>query len=154
MTLTAPDAPSLSPDDPLIGALLRAPAQAIHRRVIRELNAAGFDELRLPHIPVLQYPGPDGVRPAALAERVGMSKQAINQLLRSLEGFGYLVRSNVEGDGSARVIRFTERGHAAFRKIVEIQHAVERDWRDELGEADFAVLKRLLMRAWGHAKLG
>jgi len=55
--------------DMLIGALLRVPAQAIHRRIVRELNAAGFDELRLPHIAVLQFPGPDGVRPGTLAER-------------------------------------------------------------------------------------
>ena len=41
----------------LIGALLRVPAQTIHRRIIRELNAAGFDELRLPHMAVLQFPG-------------------------------------------------------------------------------------------------
>ena len=61
----------------LIGALLRVPAQAIHRRIIKELNAAGFDELRLPHIAVLQFPGPDGVRPSALAERAGLSKQAM-----------------------------------------------------------------------------
>ena len=30
-------------EDMLIGALLRVPAQAIHRRIINELNAAGFD---------------------------------------------------------------------------------------------------------------
>lgn len=132
----------------MIGALLRAPAQAIHRRVIRELNGAGFDELRLPHIPVLQYPGPDGVRPAALAERTGMSKQAMNQLLRSLEAFGYLRRADVEGGGSARIVRFTARGHAAFRRIVEIQHEIERDWREALGADDFARLKALLLRAW------
>jgi hypothetical protein len=30
---------------------------------------------------VLQFPGPDGVRPGMLAERAGMSKQAMNQLL-------------------------------------------------------------------------
>ena len=92
-------------EDMLIGALLRVPAQAIHRRIIRELNAAGFDELRLPHMAVLQFPGPDGVRPGMLAERAGMSKQAINQLLRSLEGFGYIVRSDVPGEGGARVVR-------------------------------------------------
>ena len=86
----------------LIGALLRVPAQAIHRRLIKELNAAGFDELRLPHMAVLQFPGPDGVRPGTLAERAGMSKQAMNQLLRSLEGLGYIVRSDVPDEGSAR----------------------------------------------------
>ena len=64
--------------DMLIGALLRVPAQAIHRRIVRELNAAGFDELRLPHIAVLEFPGPDGVRPGTLAERAGISKQAMN----------------------------------------------------------------------------
>jgi hypothetical protein len=69
----------------LIGALLRVPAQAIQRRIVTELNAAGFVELRVPHMAVLQYPGPDGVRPGLLAERAGMSKQAMNQLLRSLE---------------------------------------------------------------------
>ena len=154
MTATLIEDTSARLEDPLIGALLRAPAQAIHRRLIRELNTAGFDDLRLPHIPVLQYPGPDGVRPAALAERTGMSKQAINQLLRSLEGSGYLIRSDVEGDAGARVIRFTERGHAAFQRIVEIQHAVEHDWRTELGAENFATLKRLLTQAWANPKLG
>lgn len=97
----------------LIGALLRVPAQAIHRRIIKALNAAGFEELRVPHMAVLQFPGPDGVRPGTLAERAGMSKQAMNQLLRSLEGLGYIVRSDVPDEGRARIIRFTKRGRAA-----------------------------------------
>ena len=66
-------------EDILIGAQLRVPAQAIHRRLINELNAAGFDGLSIPHLAVLQFPGPDGVRPGTLAERAGMSKQAMNQ---------------------------------------------------------------------------
>src|SRR5450759_3136846 len=77
-------------EEMLIGALLRVPAQAIHRRIINELNAAGFEDLRVPHMAVLQFPGPDGVRPGTLAERAGMSKQAMNQLLRSLEDLGYI----------------------------------------------------------------
>jgi DNA-binding IclR family transcriptional regulator len=40
------------------------------------------------------FPGPDGLRPGVLAERAGISKQAMNQLLRSLEGFGYVARSD------------------------------------------------------------
>jgi hypothetical protein len=49
-------------------------AQATHRRIINELNAAGLEELRVPHMAVLQYPGPDGVRPGTLAERACMTK--------------------------------------------------------------------------------
>src|SRR3974390_3909340 len=93
---------SVKPEDMLMGALRRVPAQAIPRRIIKELNAAGFDDLRLPHIAVLQFPGPDGVRPGTLAERAGMSKQAMNQLLRSLEGLGYIVRSDAIDQGRPR----------------------------------------------------
>lgn len=134
--------------DMLIGALLRVPAQAIHRRLIRELNAAGFDGLSLPHIAVFQFPGPDGVRPSVLAERAGMSKQAMNRLLGGLEDLGYLVRADSSEEGRARVVRFTPRGHAAYAKIHDILHDVERDWTAELGAADFERLKKLLLRVW------
>ena len=132
----------------LIGALLRVPAQAIQRRIIHELTAAGFEELRLPHMAVLQFPGPDGVRPGTLAERAGMSKQAINQLLRSLEGFGYIVRSDAADEGRARIIRLTRRGRAAYSKIHEILREIEREWSCELGPKPFAQLKELLFRVW------
>src|SRR5436305_12869867 len=78
----------------LIGALLRYPAQAVQRRLIHGLNQAGFDDLRVPHMAVLQYPGPNDVRPSVLAERAGMSKQAMNQLLLSLERLGYVTRED------------------------------------------------------------
>jgi len=132
----------------LIGALLRVPAQAIHRRIITELNAAGFEELRVPHMAVLQLPGPDGVRPGLIAERAGMSKQAANQLLRSLEGLGYLSRSDAPDEGRARMVRLTKRGRAAYAKIHEILRDIEREWSTELGPKDFAQLKGLLLRVW------
>jgi len=145
---SSPKTPMLKTREMLIGALLRVPAQAIHRRIIQDLNAAGFDDLRLSHIAVLQFPGPDGVRPGTLAERAGMSKQAMNQLLRSLEGLGYIVRSDAPDEGRARIIRFTKRGHAAYLKIHDILRNIEREWSAELGLKDFAQLKELLSRVW------
>jgi DNA-binding MarR family transcriptional regulator len=132
----------------LIGALLRVPAQAIHRRLIAELNSAGFDDLRLPHIAVLQYPGPDGVRPSVLAERAGISKQAMNQLLGSLEDLGYVVRSDAPDQGRTRIVRFTKRGRAAYASIHDILRDIEREWSAELGPKQFAELKALLLRVW------
>ena len=132
----------------LIGALLRVPAQAIQRRIITELNAAGFKELRVPHMAVLQFPGPDGVRPGVLAERAGMSKQAMNQLLRSLEDLGYIVRSDAPNERRARICRFTDRGRAAFSKIHGILRDIEREWIAELGPGRFAQLKELLFLVW------
>jgi DNA-binding MarR family transcriptional regulator len=134
--------------DMLIGALLRVPAQAIHRRIIKELNAAGFEELRVPHMAVLQFPGPDGVRPGTLAERAGISKQAMNQLLRSLEGLGYILRSDSPDEGRARIVRFTKRGRAAYARVHDILRDIEHEWSAALGPKDFAQLKELLSRVW------
>lgn len=140
--------PSVATRDMLLGALLRVPAQAIQRRIVRELNAAGFDGISLAHMAVLQFPGPDGTRPGTLAERAGVSKQAMNRLLGSLEGSGYLVRKNAPGEGRARVVRFTRRGRLAYAKIHEILRAIEQEWRGELGSRDFASIKALLGRVW------
>ena len=134
--------------DMLIGAMLRVPAEAIHRRIIRDLNAAGFKGISLPHIAVFRFPGPDGVRPGVLAERAGMSKQAMNRLLGSLEDLGYLVRSDAPDEGRARIVRFTERGHAAWAKALEVLRKIEREWQAELGPKDFLRLKELLFRVW------
>ena len=133
---------------PLIGALLRIPSEAIHRRLIRDLNAAGFEALSLPHMAVLQFPGPDGVRPGALAERAGISKQAMNQLLGTLEGLGYITRSALPQEGGARIVRLTRRGHAAYAKMADILGDIEREWTAELGARRFAELKALLALLW------
>lgn len=132
----------------LIGALLRVPAEAVQRRIVRELNAAGYDELIMPHMAIFRFPGPDGVRPTVLAERAGMSKQAMNRLLGSLEELGYLIRSDAPDEGRARIVRFTKRGHAAYAKAVEVLSDIEREWSAELGPRDFAQLKELLFRVW------
>lgn len=96
----------------------------------------------------MQFPGPDGVRPSELAERAGISKQAMNQLLNSLEGLGYVIRSDVQGEGRARIVHFTERGKDAYAKIHDILRDIERDWRAGLGAKKFDALKELLFDIW------
>lgn len=140
--------PPVKTRDMLIGALLRVPAEAIHRRIIGELSAAGFKGLSLAHMAVFRYPGPDGVRPGVLADRAAMSKQAMNRLLGTLEDLGYLARSDSPDEGRARIVHFTKRGHAAYSKIFEVLRDIEREWKAELGPRNFAKLKELLFRVW------
>lgn len=146
--MPAPAGISIPTRNMLIGALLRVPAEAIHRRIIRELNAAGFADLSLPHMAVLRFPGADGVRPGVLAERAGVSKQAMNRLLGTLEELGYLVRADAPDEGRARVVRFTRRGHAAYARTLRVLQDIEREWSAELGRKDFARLKEILFRVW------
>jgi DNA-binding MarR family transcriptional regulator len=77
-----------------------------------------------------------------------MSKQAMNQLLRSLEELGYIVRCDAPDEGRARIVRLTKRGRAAYAKIQEILREIEREWSAELGPKRFGHLKELLLRVW------
>jgi len=131
-----------------IGALLRVPAEAIHRRILAGLDRAGFRDLRLAHLAVLRYPGPDGYRPSELAERAGISKQAMNQLLQSLERLGYLQRRDAEEGGRARIVHFTDRGRAAWAEVYEILADIVTEWRARLGDEHFNQLKALLWEVW------
>lgn len=132
----------------LIGVMLRVPAQTIQRRLIDGLNESGFPDLLLAHMPVLQYPGPNGCRPVELAQRAAMSKQAMNQLLQSLERLGYISRSDADDDGRARAVHFTKRGEAAWTRMWELLAAIEAEWRAALGAERFDLLKQLLGEVW------
>ncbi len=140
--------PFPEPHDPFIGALLRYPYQAMPRHIIRSVNEAGFHDIRLAHFPVLGYPGPDGVRPSLLAARTGMTKQALNQLLKSLERAGYLCREDAADGSAGRVIRLTERGRELAAHILRAAAEVDAEWRRELGSRRFDELKQLLREVW------
>jgi DNA-binding MarR family transcriptional regulator len=73
----------------------------------------------------------------ALAERAGMSKQPMNQLLCRLEAYGYVERTDAPDEGRARTVHFTK-GRAVHAKTIDILRDIEREWRAELGSADFA----------------
>ena len=102
----------------------------------------------MPHVAVMQFPGPDRVCPSVIAERAGISKQAMNQLLRSLEDSGHLIRGVKPVEGRMRIVRLSKHGHAAYAGIYEIVRGIEQEWIAELGSKDFLVLRKLLVRVW------
>jgi DNA-binding MarR family transcriptional regulator len=131
---------------PLIGALLRMPVDVVHGRMLERLHEHGFDDLDAAHLPVFQYPGPQGARPSELAERLHMSKQALNYQLGELERRGYLERRPDPEDGRSRRIVLTERGEALGWTIRAAVRELEEEWSRKLGDEDFATLRALLVR--------
>ena len=142
-TNSGSDEPAVGP--PLIGALLRMPWEVVRQRMLERLHERGFDDLDVPHLNVLQYPGPDGVRPSELAARLRVSKQALNYLLGQLERLGYLERLADQQDMRSRRIFLTRRGHEALRAIRDAVAEVEAEWAELLGARRFAQLRALLV---------
>ncbi|MFG2044890.1 MarR family winged helix-turn-helix transcriptional regulator [Dactylosporangium sp. NPDC048998] len=121
-------------DEPQIGALLRMAWEALHVEVYGQLRAAGFDDLREVHRPLLRYPPIDGMRPTELAAQLRLSKQATNDLLRDLEKLNYVRLDRDPSDGRARVIRYTDRGWRLFRTGSQLSRDVGRRWAQAIGQ--------------------
>jgi DNA-binding MarR family transcriptional regulator len=113
--------------------LVRRLHHAIRARISEDLRARGYNDITPAHIYVFQTPRPDGVRPSELAQRTLMTKQAINHLLAGLEQRGYIERVGAEGDGRARVVRLTTKGHELTDTIQESAAEIQRRWQDALG---------------------
>lgn len=130
---------------PLIGALLRMPVDAVRQRMLERLHERGFDDLVSAHLTVLQYPGPQGMRPSDLAARLRMSKQALNYLLGELERLDYIERLPDPEDMRSRRIALTPRSVAAAGVIREAVSEMEAEWAQKLGQKRFAQLRALLL---------
>jgi DNA-binding MarR family transcriptional regulator len=143
--------PEPTDDEPLIGALLRMPVDAIRHRMLDDLHAAGFTDLVSAHSAVFRYPGPQGRRPSDVAAEAGMSRQAMNYLLGELEQLGYLQRRDDPTDKRSRRIELTKRGYAVRRVLRESVAGIEAELERELGHERLTELRQLLVALNGSA---
>ena len=131
--------------EPMIGALLRKPTDAIRDRLVAGLAAKGFTDIAPSYFAVMRFPGPHGRRPTELADETGMTRQAMNYLLGQLEGLGYIRRNPDPADRHAKRIRLTPRGEALWNAIRAIMGEIEEDLRRQLGARRFDQLRALLV---------
>lgn len=89
---------------------------------------------------IAEHLDPRGMSQAALVARVGLTKQAVQQLLDSLEADGIVKREADPNDGRAKRVTYTKKGLAALRDGVAIKRAIEREYRDKLGDKRYAAL--------------
>jgi DNA-binding MarR family transcriptional regulator len=95
---------------------------------------------------VLLVPLLGGGRHASdLAETLGVSRQAVAQVVTRLEQDGYLTRITDPGDARAKLICLTPRGRAALRAMRVTALAVEAEWRERLGAERLARFRETLL---------
>lgn len=134
----------------LIGELLRSPNAARVRYVERGLAAEGHPAIRQPHLTILEYIDRErGSRVSYLARHASITAQAMGELVTHLAAHGYVERVADPDDGRARLVRLTERGHAAYALAVRKVMDLETTWAGYLGESEMRQLKRLLARLGG-----
>jgi DNA-binding MarR family transcriptional regulator len=129
-----------------IGAMLRDVWQWVREQMYAGVVAAGYEDLNSAHVGLWRYPGLDGLRPSHLADRMGITKQSVNDLLGHLEGHGYLERVPDSADGRARVIRLTLKGQQLQKTIYAEAGTAQQRIAEILGPRRFAQLHDSLQR--------
>jgi DNA-binding MarR family transcriptional regulator len=140
----APQSGKASPPviTPMIGSLLRLPHEVMVARILDSLNTHGF-AITLTELRVFLYPGPDGRRPAELARKCNMTRQAMNYVLANLEIQDYVERRD-SPDAAARLVHLTDRGWRLVTQIRECVATVEQEWAAHLGVQRFKELRQTL----------
>lgn len=131
-----------------VGWLLWQANRAWLQDFVGAMHAAGhgwFSDARaalMGHIPR------NGIRQSALIERVGTSKQAVQQVLDGLEAEGVIARVPDPDDRRGRLVRYTDRGRAALRDVDRVKAEIERRYAQRIGPDRMAALSEAL-RALG-----
>lgn len=123
----------------LVALAERHLAEGLQTRLV----AAGFDDHRLVHHNVMAHVTYEGIRLTDLADRAGITKQAMSELVIDLVRLGYLQRTADPRDGRAKLISFTDKGHAA----VEAAMRAFEEMDAALGEPTTRALRRGLLAA-------
>ncbi|MBA3450782.1 MAG: MarR family transcriptional regulator [Chloroflexia bacterium] len=127
-----------------IGRLLLRAHRAFSARAVTKLKERGYDRLSLAHIGLLPHLDEEGTRITTLAERAGMTKQGMGQLVRDLERQGYVTRTPDLADRRAILVCFTDAGRQLLRDAVAVTAKLEAEYEAVLGERVMVDLKAAL----------
>lgn len=121
----------------LVQSLARAEAVRLRDAFI----AAGLTGLRTAHSLLLIPLAEGGLHASDLAATLGVSRQAMAQLIATLERNGYLERAVDPADARAKLIRLTPRGREALDVMHATGRAIDADWEKRLGADRMAELR-------------
>lgn len=129
-----------------IGRLLLNAQRNYSEQALRKLRSRGHAGLSLAHTNLLAHLDVQGTRITTLAERVGVTKQAIGNLVGELEAKGYIHREVDANDRRAAVITYTAAGRAFLQDAYDVKREIEAEYAATLGEHGLDELRALLMQ--------
>jgi DNA-binding MarR family transcriptional regulator len=132
------------PPRPLPAVLSQVKSLAVQDMFSR-MAAQGFQDVREGHGCVFGFIDLEqGSRLTDLAERSGLTKQAVGEAVAELERKGYLERVPDPEDGRAKIIQLTRRGVDAALTGRRLFAEIENEWAERYGEERVASLRECL----------
>lgn len=118
-----------------VGQLLLKGARLLDERALERVNRSGPRvRLRPAHTALFPHIDREGTRLTTLAARLGVTKQAVGQLVSDLESLEVLERVDDPADGRAKLVRFTDQGLKAIHHGLGVLRGIEAELTRRLGE--------------------
>ncbi|WP_260753861.1 MarR family winged helix-turn-helix transcriptional regulator [Mycobacterium sp. SMC-8] len=114
------------------------------RTSLARLQRSGHHNLRPAHARLMVFLAWEGSRVSDLAADLGVTKNAVGQLVTELESFGYVERAPDPVDGRAKIVRYTERGRGVLRDNLAISVALDAEVEHIIGAERFEWLREAL----------
>jgi DNA-binding MarR family transcriptional regulator len=129
-----------------VAQLLLKCARLLNEQAIaRVRERAGVPNLRPAHTTLFPHIDLEGTRITEIARRVGISKQAVAQLVDELEAMGGVERVPDPSDGRAKLVRFAhKRGKLSLLDGLEHLRALEGDMEAAIGSPHMQALRDAL----------
>jgi DNA-binding MarR family transcriptional regulator len=127
-----------------IGRLFLRAHRAFSELAYQKLSTYGHHGLSVSHTGLLAHLDLDGTHISVLAERAGVTKQAMGQLVADLEQKGYVTRVPDEADRRAILVRFTQAGWQFLQDAYRVKQEIEAEYTKILGAEQMAQLRELL----------
>lgn len=124
----------------LLGFAFRAAVDDLHRR----LAVGGFDDVRPAHGFAFSRLSPDGATATELADHLGLTRQAVTQMVDELERRSYVERRPDPNDRRAKRVLLTARGRACVALAIESMDAIAADWESRAGASASTELRAAL----------
>ena len=113
--------------------------------MMAELASGGFTDVTPAFSSLMPLLDATGARPSTLAQRAGITKQAISQLVRELESRGYVEQVPDSTDTRAKIVRLTKRGAALHAASAEVRLEMQSVAIAKLGKSKVSRLRRDLI---------
>jgi len=110
-------------------------------------NLAARSQVSAAHVHITRHLALKGSRLTDLAQRAGMSKQAMGDLVNQCESWGLVMREADPHDTRARLVRFTPTGLAWLKAFEQAVTQAEAEFRVEVG-ADIAAVVMIGLEAY------
>ena len=121
-------------------------ARLINERALAQVHRRTGLAVRPSHTTLFPYIEVEGTRPSVLAQKLGISKQAVGQMVDALADMGMLERVPDPSDARAQLVRFSVQGRKGLLQGLALLGELEADLAEKVGAADVEHMHHTLLR--------